>query len=116
MKRHKFFIILSLLLIPVIIGTYCFDILGGFNFADKAFGIALAIYIIFIFIQQSSSKFTFVISLFFLVIMGLFYIPSGVVQRTERMGEWFYVFFVFGLIQSVIELWFEKFLHFHSQL
>lgn len=105
MKRPKFLILLSFLLIPTVMGIYCFDLLGGFNFADKAFVIALAIYSIFIFIQHSTSKFTFVLSLFFLVIMGLYYVPSGVVPKTERMGEWFYVFFLTGLIHSLKEVW-----------
>lgn len=65
LKRHRLLIILSFLLVPIIIGIYSVDLLGNFNFADKAFVIALLVYILFIFIQRSSSSVTFVLSLFF---------------------------------------------------
>jgi hypothetical protein len=56
-------------------------------------------------IQHRLSKLSFVIAVFFLISMGLSYTKTGPGVITERMGEWFYLFFIFGLIQYAKEAW-----------
>jgi hypothetical protein len=108
MQRNRWLIYLSLLIIPIIIGIYCLDIIGNYSFSDTPFAIALVLYLIFTFIQRPSCKYAFGMSLLFLIVMGISYIPTGEGKMTERTGEWFYLFFVFGLIQYIREAWKEK--------
>ena len=95
----------SLLIIPFMFGIIFIDLVGTFFFSDVPFALVLALYLIFVLIQRAKSRTTFVFVLFFIIWMGLSYIPTGAGQTTERVGEWFYLFFVFGLIQYAIESW-----------
>lgn len=101
--RHRL-IFPSLVLIPVIAGVLFADIAVAFNYSDLPFLIAFVIYTVFILIQRSRSSLTFSIAMLLLIYMGLSYIPTGASRVTERFGEWFYLFFLFGLIQYAIEI------------
>lgn len=103
MKLNKVFIGISLLIIPVLFGIFFADLSGIFDYTDTPFGLAFLLYGVFIQIQREKSRITFVFALFFLILMGLSYVPTGAGKITERMGEWFYLFFVFGLVQYVRE-------------
>ena len=108
MKSPKYFILCSYALIPILFGLIFLDLSGVFNFSDIPFVTAFLLYMLFLMIQKGSSKLSFIMALFFLVFMGLSYIPTGPGRITERIGEWFYLFFVCGLIQYAKEAWQEK--------
>lgn len=104
MKRSKY-ILFSFFVLLMVFLTIIADFAGFFNYSDVPFVIAFLFYFLFLFIQKGTSKISFGIVLCFLVFMGLSYIPTGAGRITERMGEWFYLFFVVGLIQYVKEAW-----------
>ena len=80
------------------------DLAGTFSFSDIPFIVVFVLYFIFRLIQNSPSKVSFVITIYFLMAMGLSYIKTGPGSITERMGEWFYLFFIVGLIQYLREI------------
>lgn len=97
--------LLSLILIPVIFAIVFADFAGVFSQSDVPFVLALLLYFLFASVQKASSRLAFGFSLFFLVLMGLSYIPTGPSGITERMGEWFFVFFVLGLLRYGYEVY-----------
>ncbi len=103
MKRNKVLILISLCIIPLIYCVVFADLGGTFAHGDIPFVIALLFYTMFVRIQNTQSKTTFTLTLFFLVWMGLSWVPTGAGIVTERIGEWFYLFFVIGLIQYMKE-------------
>ena len=107
-KRNKFAILFSFALIPIIFGILFVDLAGTFSYSDVPFVLAFVIYILFVIIQRSSSRGTFIMTLYLLILMGLSYVKTGPGAITERFGEWFYLFFVFGLIQYAKEAWTNK--------
>lgn len=107
-KRNKFVILFSLALVPLIFGILFVDLAGTFSYSDLPFVLAFAIYILFVVIQRSSSRATFVMTLYLLILMGLSYVQTGPDAITERFGEWFYLFLAFGLVQYTKELWTNK--------
>ncbi|EKD67865.1 MAG: hypothetical protein ACD_48C00176G0001 [uncultured bacterium] len=108
MKNRNKLIFPSLFLIPAIAGILCMDLAGIFNYTDNPFFFVFAVYVIFVFIQRSQSRFTFSIAMLLLIYMGLSYIPAAASRATERFGEWFYLFFVFGLIQYGREIYIRR--------
>jgi len=76
---------------------------GGFNYSDIPFVFVLIFYVLYVFFQRAGSRMTFALALFFLVWMGLSYVPTGAGRVTERIGEWFYLFFLFAIIQCGYE-------------
>ena len=108
MKYNRMFITLSMFIIPLIFGIVFIDLAGTFSYSDFAFGLALLLYAIFLFIQRSTSRATFLLAIFFLIWMGLSYVPTGAGTVTERIGEWFYIFYVVGLIQYLKEVYESK--------
>lgn len=93
-----------ILFVPMI-GIVVADLLYKFGNYDTPFLLALCIYALFYFIQKSSSRLTFGIVLILVLCMAMSYIVFGEYRLTERIGEWFYLFFVFGLIQYIREAW-----------
>lgn len=78
-----------------IIATVVFlDLAGTFSYSDIPF---LALLLTFL----MGRKITFSISLFLLAWTFLSYIPTGAGAVTERIGEWFFLFLICGLIQSI---------------
>jgi|SRR3989344_1570407 len=108
MKRSRISIVCSFFLIALLAGIIGLDLVGVFNNSDVPFLLSFIVYFMVILIQRSSSRLTFVISLLCLILMGLSYIPTADGHITERFGEWFYIFFVFGLIQYALEVFHEK--------
>jgi 2-polyprenyl-3-methyl-5-hydroxy-6-metoxy-1,4-benzoquinol methylase len=102
MKKNKT-ILLSFFLLALVLVVIFADVAGAFGFRDISFMLALVGYILFISLQKVKSRATFTFSLFFLVWMCLSYIPTGASMITERIGEWFYIFFLLALTQSVME-------------
>lgn len=84
------------------------DLATTFSYSDLPFVLAFVMYILFVVIQRSSSRGTFIMVLYLLILMGLSYVKTGPGAITERFGEWFYLFFVFGLIQYIKEAWTNK--------
>lgn len=112
MKRKSRLIFLSLFIFPVIAGIVLSDLAGSFQYSDIPFLLVFSLYIMFVIIQRSQSVLTFKLSLAFLIYMGLSYIPVGAAGTTERIGEWFYLLFVFGLVQYAKEtLFFKRRIH-----
>ncbi len=109
MKGHRsgliFFSLFLLLAIPAVVFM---DIAGTFSFTDRAFLFGFSVYALFVLIQKTGSRASFGISFTLLFWMGLSYIPTGASIVTERIGEWFFLFFLFGLIQYTKEVWFLK--------
>lgn len=108
MKRTKGLIVFSFLLFSSIFGIIFIDLAGVFSFSDIPFFLSIILITFFFVIQRFSSKMPFLLSLYFLIIMGLSYIISGVGYITERLGEWFYIYFLIGLIQYTVESHWEK--------
>jgi len=108
MRKNNILILYSLFLIPLIAVVLFLDLSAVFNYSDTPFIIGFLLYGIIAIIQKSSSKMTFSLIFALLLYMGISYLPTGPSRTTERIGEWFYVFFVFGLIQYIQEVWFPK--------
>jgi 2-polyprenyl-3-methyl-5-hydroxy-6-metoxy-1,4-benzoquinol methylase len=103
MKRNRWIMLISLFLVPLLFGVFITDLAGAFSFSDVPFAIALVLYILFIILQRSTSKTTFFITILFLLLMGLMYVPTGSGSITERIGVWFCVFFLLAMVQYRIE-------------
>ena len=107
MKKSKQRILFSLSLLFLVFVTIFVDLTGFFSYSDVPFIIVFSLYFLFLFIQKGTSKVSFVMALFLLVYMGISYIPTGAGRITERIGEWFYLFFIVGLIQYMKEAWMQ---------
>ena len=105
MRRNKYIILFSLCLIVVMAAILFLDLAGVFGYSDLPFLLAFFVYAIFIIIQRSTSRLSFGVALLMLLYMGLSYIPTATSRTTERFGEWFYLFFFFGMLQYCRELW-----------
>lgn len=105
MKKSKPLILLSLFTLFLIAIVVFADLAEVFRYSDLPFFIAFFLYGIVTLIQLSSSRTSFILSLLFLLYTGLSYIPTGPSRTTERFAEWFYLFFVFGLVQYGREVW-----------
>lgn len=99
MNITKVHILLPLALLPIIFVVITLDLIGFFNYGDLPFLVGFTLYVLFVVTEHSGSRMTLCIALFLLLWMGLSYIPTGAGKVTERVGEWFYLFFVFGLVQ-----------------
>lgn len=96
---------LSSFIIPTIFGIVFADIAGLFSQTDLPFVLAFLLYLLFVFTQKSSSRVSFGFAMFFLIWMGLSYIPTGPSGVTERIGEWFFLSFVLGLLHYGYEVY-----------
>jgi len=105
MERNKQRILFSFVILFLVFVIIFVDLSGFFNYSDMPFLIGFCFYFLFLFIQKATSKTSFIMTLFLLVYMGISYIPTGAGRITERIGEWFYLFFVAGLIQYTKEAW-----------
>jgi len=83
--------------ITVVITIILLDIAGTFSYSDWPFVVLLLTFVL-------GRKTTVFFALCLLVWMGLSYVPTGAGPVTERIGEWFYLFFLFGLIQYGYEV------------
>ena len=108
MQRSRLLIIGSLCLIFIISGIVLLDLAGTFSFSDLPFALVFSLFLLFMLVQKGTSKVPFVIALYFLITMGLSYIQTGTGQITERLGEWFYLVFLVGVIQYAKEAWSMK--------
>ncbi len=99
---HRFMI--SLLSVSFFFLIFFLDVKHFFSFSDVAFIVAICTYVFFINLERYSSKFTFILTIYFVLIMGVSYLQNGFDTITERIGEWFYIFFAIGLIQYSREL------------
>lgn len=108
MQKPSLLIIVSLCLIPVIAGIVVLDLAGTFSFSDVPFGLAFLTFIVFVIIQKGTSKLPFVGALYFLITMGLSYVQTAASATTERLGEWFYLFFLLGILTYTKEAWSTK--------
>lgn len=105
MGKNKHLVLFSFLLGFVFMGIVFADLAGIFSFSDQAFLYGFLVYGIVVLMQRTTSKLSFFIVLSLLLWMGLSYIPTGPGKITERIGEWFYLFFLFGLLQYTHEAW-----------
>jgi hypothetical protein len=105
MPKGKLRILLSLVIIAAIIITIIRDLMYLFGNYDTPFIVVFILFTALMYLLRLSSKVTFYIVLLFIVFMGNFYIQYGPIRITERSGEWFYLFFVFGLLQYIREAW-----------
>lgn len=85
-----------ILIIPIVFA----DIAAFFSYSDAPFILGFLIAL-----KTIGRKTAFVFSFFLLLWMGFSYIPTGASAVTERIGEWFYLFFVYGLIQYAYEMY-----------
>ncbi len=89
----------------VIIGIMYTDLLYKFGNRDIPFILVLVLYTLFVRVGKFSSKITISVSCVLVICMGVAYAMQGPVRLTERIGEWFYLFFVFSLIQYIYEMY-----------
>jgi hypothetical protein len=59
-------------------------------------------------LRRASSRVSFFFALILVIYMGILYITYGAVRVTERTGEWFFLFFLLGIIQYAKETWFGR--------
>lgn len=95
-----------ILAIIIIISADLFYIFGNY---DTPFYLVIILYFINIFIKKASSFLAFILVLFCVVSIGFSYNILGTVRFTERIGEWFYILLLLGLLHSGIELWHLKY-------
>jgi hypothetical protein len=105
MKRNNWRAPVSLLLLLAVLGVVFADAVALFGYPDISFVVVFLLYFGSILAQKRGSRISFVYALLILLIMTCSYVLIGVVKITERLGEWFYLFFVFGLIQYTREAW-----------
>lgn len=105
MKRSKWLIFVSFVIILSIFGIVFLDLADVFSFSDLPFLLILVLYCLFVLIQRCSSRSGFLISLYFLICMGLSNSTTGASRITERMGEWFYIFFLIALVHFTKDAW-----------
>ncbi len=101
--KNKILFFLGFLIIFII---FILDMLYLFGNHDNPFIISAMLYIFLVMYKKISSKATFFFVLFFLFFMGASYIYRGPFRTTERIGEWFYIFFLIGMIQYAYESFF----------
>jgi len=107
MGKHNIPVLISYVCVTVVCSIVFADLAGIFGFSDFAFLFGLLFWCIALLLQKGKSRASFVVSLFLLFFMGLSYIPTGAGPITERIGEWFYLFFVCGLVQYTKEAWYK---------
>ena len=103
MERDKIIHTVWLLLIPVIVGIMVMDLQYRFGNSDLPFFLAIGAYILFVVLSRVQSKTTIKIVLCTVLVMGVNYMDSGASRSTERLGEWFYIYFLIGFVQYFIE-------------
>ncbi|MBU2544293.1 hypothetical protein KJ618_02385 [Patescibacteria group bacterium] len=103
MKRNKFIILFSYFLFLVMVGVVFADLGSAFSFSDLPFVLVFSVFFVFMIIQRGTSKIVFVSASYFLITMGLSYVRTGSSVITERLGEWFYLFFLVGILQYTKE-------------
>jgi len=96
--------IIFFVLLCIIVGIIAADLFYTFGNYDTPFVIAFSIYVLSVMVRRVSSRTAFTIALFFVVLMSYFYMRQGSVRLSERLGEWFYLFFISGLIHYGLEL------------
>ncbi len=106
--NNRIIIPVSLFLIAAMIGIVVMDLLYKFGNYDTPFMLEFVLYLLYTFLRRSTSKLTFIVVILFIVSMGISYITAGSTRLTERFGEWFYLYFIFGLIQYGREFWLTK--------
>lgn len=95
--------ILSVFIVILLITVFGADLFYAFGNYDTPFVLAILFYLLYIWIQRSASRLTFTIVLFLIIGMGFSYMFRGPDRLTERIGQWFYLFFVLGLFQYTKE-------------
>ena len=81
----------------------CADILFLKESSDFRIFTLLGIYIASIFIYKLSSRFTFILSLFVLVIMYIEFLLTGASENTEKAAVWLFFLIGTGLVQQLKE-------------
>lgn len=104
MKKYNSLFMVSICALLSAFGILFLDVASIFKYSDLPFFLACVLYIVFIISNRSSSKLTFYIVLFLVCFMGISYLQNGFDTMTERIGEWFYLTFVIGLVQYAKEL------------
>lgn len=104
MKKSSITILVSFFSLMVLVAVVFLDIQGVFGFSDGVFVLGLFLGAVVYLIQKSTSKLPFSLATFFLLWMGLSYIPTGSSEQTERIGVWFFLTFFLGLVQYGVEL------------
>lgn len=108
MKKNKILHILSWILVFLMIFIVITDLRYKFGNYDTPFMLEFVLYVLYVFIKRTASKLSFGIVLLFILSMGVSYMLFGSARLTERMGEWFYLYFLFGLLQYSKEIWLTK--------
>lgn len=103
MKNYT--LVASYLLFAAADCVFVLDLVPVFNYQDISFVLFCALYTVFLYMQKAKSSLSFYIAFYFLVLMGLSYIPTAASRTTERFGEWFFVMLAYAMIQRMIELW-----------
>lgn len=91
--------------ILVIAALIAIDVTEAFTFSDVPFLIGFVIYTIAVRKAHADFRWSFGITCLLLLLAWCFYIPTGAGIVTERLAVWFYLFFLYGLIQYWIRVW-----------
>ncbi|MCX8009193.1 MAG: hypothetical protein N3A54_05865 [Patescibacteria group bacterium] len=100
--------ILAILLSCLIVIVFLLDMLYKFGNYDIPFIVVFLAYFMLIHFAKLTSKITFLIIISLTILMGYFYIQQGAFRLTERIGEWFYVFLIVGIVQYAYEVFVIK--------
>jgi hypothetical protein len=100
--------IIAPILILSMIAIFFSDLMYKFGNYDTPYLFVFTLYTIWILIFRFTSRLTFFIVLTLVVCMSVSYVQNGSIRLTERIGEWLYLFFLFGLAQYFKEIFHEK--------
>jgi len=107
-SKNNISLLLSIVLGFGILGFILADLHYMFGNYDTPFIVAFGLYVLVVFFRHASSKVSFICASILVLCMGILYGVYGPIRITERTGEWFYLFFLMGIIQYAKETWFAK--------
>lgn len=99
-KRNHVIFIGAIMILGIIILADLFYKFGNY---DTPFFFVFLILLLLLLKNLITSRSIFIVSFVLLLSMGTSYIQVGGARLTERLGEWFFIVFVFGLLASTIE-------------
>jgi EamA domain-containing membrane protein RarD len=107
-ESQRDYMIKKTILFGVIAITILLDLKYKFGNFDTPFFLVFGIYLLATWVMKLTHRCTFIIDMILLLLMGVFYIYTGPVRLTERAGEWWFLFFVCGLVQYGWESFHEQ--------
>ncbi len=97
-KKNKLTTIIPIIFTVVAVAAFVLDLMYKFGNHDTPFIISLISTVLVLYIRKASYKYVFGLALAIVSCMGMAFVFFGSLRLTERLGEWFFLLFVLGLI------------------